>query len=88
MPAILIEQQLTVENTLQYWKIEFYIIQSHSRQEEVRLAFRVADELEVAALRAEWLLIFLFCNPQKATEAGKHRACICLQCEILHYTCG
>lgn len=61
-----------------------YIVQSHSRQKEVRLAFGVADKLEVEVLSAEWLLIFLFRNSQKASEAGKHRACICLQCEVLH----
>lgn len=64
------------------------VIQSHSRQKEVRLAFGVADKLEVAVLRAERLLIFLFRNSKEASEAGKHGAGICLQCEVLHIYTG
>lgn len=55
-----------------------------SREEEVGLALGVADELEVTVFRAQRLLVLLLRHPQRAAQAGKHRAGKRLHRKVLH----
>ena len=62
----------------------YHIIRHDPREEEVRLALGVADELEVAAGRAQRELVFPLRHSQRAPEACEHVPCVRMERKILN----
>ena len=65
-------------------RVVCHIIRRDPREEEVRLALGVTNELEVAAGGAQRELVFPLCHSQRAPEAGEHVARVRLESKILN----